>query len=145
MFLVFTVNGAVNSSRQMFTNRSAHSSYDETMASLQAGATGKDVNVPPRSADDPDPRSGFYALGFDEMLIRNGQHMVLDQDSFIWKGITQKHSDTQNDSPGDVKRKLMLWDASRCLKEHKDIPCTSKSDELYSLESKNIHSISLRT
>jgi hypothetical protein len=144
MFLVLTANSEVRSGRQMFTNMSADSSYDWAAALMQANATGEGVNVPARSADNPDPRSGFYALGHLE-LTTSGNHTVLNDKSFIWKGFIHRTSDSKYESPGDVKRKLMLWDASRCLKERKDIPCTSKPNELYSLESKGIRSISLRT
>ena len=145
MFLVLTANGVVKSGKQMFTNRSGESSYDLTAAQLQANATGKGVTVPPRSADNPDPRSGFYALGYHELITR-GNHTVIDGNSFIWKGFTGRPcEDSQYDCPGDVKHKLMLWDASRCLKERKDVPCVSRPNELHTLESEDIRSISLRT
>jgi hypothetical protein len=132
--------------KQMFTNRSGDSSYDETAALMLAKATGEGVNVPPRTANNPDPRGGFYALGYHELMISKGNPAFIDGNSFIWKGyIGRPCEDSQYDCPGDVKQKLMLWDASSCLKERKDVPCVSRPNELHTLESEDIRSISLRT
>lgn len=73
--------------------------------------------------------NGFNALNWWDKPQQGGiGHLIIGQKDTVWSGLADG-------------RKLMLWDASSCLKE-RDTPCVSKPGELHTLESEGIRSIS---
>ena len=73
--------------------------------------------------DHPNP-NGFLALDWWDAPDQGGNgNLIMDPADKVWS-------------------RLRLWDATRCLKE-KDTPCVSRPEELYSLQSKGVYSISL--
>jgi hypothetical protein len=84
-------------------------------------------NYTPHSDGDvknhPNP-NGFLALAWYDGPSQGGDgNLILDAKDSIWS-------------------KLRLWDASFCLQDHRD-PCVSKPNELHTLESAGIYSVSL--
>ena len=88
-------------------------------------------NSPHSDADLPNyPKpNGFNALNWWDRPQQGGAgHLIIGSQDKVYAGLPDG-------------RRLMLWDASDCLKE-RDTACVSKPGELHALSSKGIRSIS---
>jgi hypothetical protein len=83
-----------------------------------------DADVP----NYPNP-TGFNSLNWWDKPQQGGAgHLIIGKEDKVYSGLADG-------------RKLMLWDASSCLKE-RESACISKPGELHTLESEGIRSIS---